>query len=542
VSAYIRDFRGLREVRVLGKGSTGVVKLLEDPSTHGLIAVKFFDSAVAQASDGSSAFFREIDALVLLAYPCVLWILGYCLATWQFPAQIGMEFAAGGSLREALPRLDDTGKAIVICGVVVGMKFIHSRGVVHRDLKPENIMLDEQGHPKIDDLGSSRFCNLRLTLTSAVGAPLYMAPEMYSKGGYTTAVDTYSFALILYEVLVGERVFPATTTLPVLFASVSQGHRQELPADMKATVRQIIKRGWSVDPDPRDSFESIFDALRRIEFKIRTGVDTRRVTEYLALVEGQAAWGPMADTTKEAPPELAVGVRSGRGPQEPPGRNQEGTAPEPPPNITPPPPEPGPVKVNLSPLIAPPKQAHWFAPSPRKANWFALSIPLIIAVIVLVIGVILGLADPSRSAPPKQGKQFPPSIKKKKTRFGGRQVEIGVPDGIIVHLTWECGGNVHDRQVVEVTSGSFEKETQRPAPHAGEYDGDRKYMYAAKNVADLEIVSYFHSAFRNFRDDIQHTRNNWICYDFRERKIVPTHYNPHVSEHSVRSSSEIVAR
>jgi hypothetical protein len=37
---------------------------LEDPSTHDLIAVKFFDSKAAQASDTSSAFSREIDALV----------------------------------------------------------------------------------------------------------------------------------------------------------------------------------------------------------------------------------------------------------------------------------------------------------------------------------------------------------------------------------------------------------------------------------------------------------------------------------------------
>jgi hypothetical protein len=25
-------------------------------------------------------------------------------------------------------------------------------------------------------------------------------------------------------------------------------------------------------------------------------------------------------------------------------------------------------------------------------------------------------------------------------------------------------------------------------------------------------------------EDILHTRNNWICYDFKERRIVPTHY------------------
>jgi hypothetical protein len=92
-----------------------------------------------------------------------------------------------------------------------------------------------------------------------------------------------------------------------------------------------------------------------------------------------------------------------------------------------------------------------------------------------------------------------------------RGKEYDVPDGIIAHLTRECGGNVDDRHVVDVTSGSFEKETE------GVNSG-------AKNAADLETDSWFRSAYRWGTEDIPHTRNNWLCYDFKERRIVPTHY------------------
>jgi hypothetical protein len=105
-------------------------------------------------------------------------------------------------------------------------------------------------------------------------------------------------------------------------------------------------------------------------------------------------------------------------------------------------------------------------------------------------------------------KQFPPSLKKGKDRYNR---EYDVPDGMIAHLTRECGGNVHDRHVVDVTCGSFEKVTQ------GANSG-------AKNAADLETDSNFHSAYRNSSEDIPHTRNNWVCYNFKERKIVATHY------------------
>jgi hypothetical protein len=109
----------------------------------------------------------------------------------------------------------------------------------------------------------------------------------------------------------------------------------------------------------------------------------------------------------------------------------------------------------------------------------------------------------------------------KKGQAQAIKVEIDVPDGIIAHLTRECGGNVHDRNIVNVTSGSFEKETAGANPHSGAFNNDPGY--AAKNAADLETDSLFFSAFRE-KTDILHTRNNWICYDFKKSRIVPTHY------------------
>jgi hypothetical protein len=97
-----------------------------------------------------------------------------------------------------------------------------------------------------------------------------------------------------------------------------------------------------------------------------------------------------------------------------------------------------------------------------------------------------------------------------------------VPDGIIAHLTRECGRHVHDRNVVEVTCGSFEKETEGANPHSGTYNNHPGN--AAKHVADLETDSQFHSACRGPSHDVPHTRNNRVCYDFKERRIVPTNY------------------
>jgi hypothetical protein len=103
-----------------------------------------------------------------------------------------------------------------------------------------------------------------------------------------------------------------------------------------------------------------------------------------------------------------------------------------------------------------------------------------------------------------------------------REVEFNVPDGIFAHLTRNCGGNVHDCQVVDVTSGSFEKETHGANPHSGAYANDPHN--SAKNAADLKADTVFSSAYQCRSEDIPYTRNNSVCYDFKHRRIVPTHY------------------
>jgi hypothetical protein len=83
------------------------------------------------------------------------------------------------------------------------------------------------------------------------------------------------------------------------------------------------------------------------------------------------------------------------------------------------------------------------------------------------------------------------------------------PEGIISHLSRECGGNVHDRNVVAVTSSK---------PFSVCID------HAAKNAVELEGNSCFLSGHRDKKKEIPHARNNWICYDFKSRRIVPTYY------------------
>ena len=74
-------------------------------------------------------------------------------------------------------------------------------------------------------------------------------------------------------------------------------------------------------------------------------------------------------------------------------------------------------------------------------------------------------------------------------------------DGIIRYLSNACGGNVHDKGVVEITSGP---------PYSSSASD------AAKNVADLTVDSFFRS---------DNSVNQFVCYNFKDKTIIPTHYS-----------------
>ena len=64
---------------------------------------------------------------------------------------------------------------------------------------------------RITDFGEAREVETMeesMTMTSGVGTPFYMAPEMATGSKhYTGAVDVYSFAIMAAQVMVGKLVF-----------------------------------------------------------------------------------------------------------------------------------------------------------------------------------------------------------------------------------------------------------------------------------------------------------------------------------------------
>jgi serine/threonine protein kinase len=181
---------------MIGTGGGSVVHLETNSETHEKTAVKMIFSHAYE----EYLFIREIETLIRLNHPCIVRILGYTLPPLTEFAEIRMEYAENGSLASVLkmvrsnsipPFWNPTGIGIIICGIVLGMRFVHSRGFVHRDLKPSNVLINERGEALIADFGATRSEYDDCTWTSEAGTVQYAAPEMYREEVCTNKADVF---------------------------------------------------------------------------------------------------------------------------------------------------------------------------------------------------------------------------------------------------------------------------------------------------------------------------------------------------------------
>jgi serine/threonine protein kinase len=292
LTEWIMDFSTFSKVRSLGRGTYGVVTLMKSETQQ--YAVKEFLAAEGATADISISFLREIDALIRLSHPCVLQIRGIVLPMGMSGGKIATDFMENGSIEDVLGELKiarridfwtHTRVAVLIAGIILGMRYIHRLGFMHRDLKPGNLLLDSEFNIRIADMGTCKLSSGSAVQTLMVGTPLYSAPDVYRCEEYTASVDVYSFTLIWYEMMTGESAFSGKLSFQQMARQVMDGVRPPVPSVMDSQLGELMTACWSPVSADRKSFDEILQVFRRVKWKIFPDVDDTVVEAYVERIE-----------------------------------------------------------------------------------------------------------------------------------------------------------------------------------------------------------------------------------------------------------------
>ncbi|XP_076927409.1 cysteine-rich receptor-like protein kinase 3 [Bidens hawaiensis] len=196
------------EYRV-GKGGFGeVYKAIIDDEN--VVAVKRLHVSDARAK---SEFENEVRLIGNVQHRNLVRQLGWCIEGTEL--LLVLEYIPQGSLDNFLwgekrGSLNWEKRFDIIFGVARGLAHLHNEfhvKIIHRDIKLNNILVDHDFQPKICDFGLARLQPEDQThiSTKLAGTLGYMAPEYATKGHLSEKADTYSFGIVILEIISGRR-------------------------------------------------------------------------------------------------------------------------------------------------------------------------------------------------------------------------------------------------------------------------------------------------------------------------------------------------
>jgi serine/threonine protein kinase len=148
----------------------------------------------------------------------------------------------------------------VIGEMLRGLGFAHDlpsgsgmRGIVHRDVSPHNVLLSWEGAVKVSDFGIAKARALSDASASLFikGKPAYMSPEQANGQRLDGRSDLFAVGVMLWEMLVGQRLFVAedtrATLAAVLFGQIPRPRtvRPEVPKDLERVTMTLLERDLS---------------------------------------------------------------------------------------------------------------------------------------------------------------------------------------------------------------------------------------------------------------------------------------------------------
>jgi class 3 adenylate cyclase len=249
----------------LGRGAMGAVYQARDPQIGRIVAIKVImvgNQTTDVSDDYKQRFYREAQTAGQMAHPGIVTIYDIAENSDGNPYLV-MEFVEGttldkllapgkpGDLRDPVPLVK---KLDIAAQVADALDYAHRRKVIHRDIKPANILVTPEGKAKIADFGIAKMAGSHMTHTGLlVGTPAFMSPEQITGGEVDNRSDIFSFGVLAYWMLTGQRPFPGDAITQIAYKVV---HTPPVPIrevnpEIPPEVEPVIFKCLGKKPDDR---------------------------------------------------------------------------------------------------------------------------------------------------------------------------------------------------------------------------------------------------------------------------------------------------
>lgn len=168
---------------------------------------------------------------------------------------LAMELFDSGSIGDVLEkqkRLSEPEIVSVVYQTLNALNFLHKQHKVHRDIKAGNLMLNRRGIVKLGDFGLCSTLEGSSKLTTQVGSPFWMAPEIIVGESYDYRADIWSLGITILEMSNHEHELFDRNPMSAMFQIVSEDPPTfERAGDWTAEIHALLTTCLTKDPAKR---------------------------------------------------------------------------------------------------------------------------------------------------------------------------------------------------------------------------------------------------------------------------------------------------
>jgi len=278
--SWIGKYQVLRHLATGGMAELFLARASGIEGFEKIVVVKRILPRLAAYPEIVRLFLNEARLAATLQHANIVQV--YDVGTDEGSYFFAMEYVHGVDARTILKRARARGRSVppavalaIVIDLCAALHYAHERtdltgrplNLIHCDVSPSNVLVSYDGAVKLADFGVAKLlgAHAETRLTSQRGKVAYMSPEQCLCQPLDRRSDIFAVAVVLAELLTGERVFPGGSDYEIMDRILHERlpfERLEVPGldGLDAVVRRALSR----DRDQRQT------SARELQLELET--------------------------------------------------------------------------------------------------------------------------------------------------------------------------------------------------------------------------------------------------------------------------------